>query len=165
MKKAHAGISTPALLLTWLREALPIILKKDIPPGEIRRVPAKTAQGYGEIAMVCQFVGDIEGEMTLLTSRKTAAAMVDVISPRPASGTVEEVQILKKCLGELLNVLMSKMLARCKEYYDVLRVTTPSCIFGADLEIEPSQEGTMATSFETPFGGLDVVITFHSPEE
>jgi CheY-specific phosphatase CheX len=161
MKKVHMGVSIPSLLLTWMREALPFLLKQEMPHHAIRRTRGRADQGQGEIGMICQFVGDIEGEMTLLASRKTAFALAAALAPHPPVD--DEIQLLKCSLGELTNVLMSKLLARYKEYYRVLRVTTPSCIYGGNLVIEPSAEETSVTAFETPFGRLDIIISLRAP--
>jgi CheY-specific phosphatase CheX len=160
MQKMWKSVSSPVLLLTWIREALPFLLKKEIPRRSIRRMYGRARADHGEIGMICQFVGDIEGEMTLLASRKTAFSLAATLGADIAG---DEIQLLKASLGELTTVLMSKLLARCKEYYKVLRVTTPSCIYGAGLDIRPATEGTSVTAFQTPFGRIAVMISFHSP--
>jgi CheY-specific phosphatase CheX len=161
MKHVRVRVHTPALLLRWMREAVPFLLKREIPRRAIRRTRGRPGEEHGEIGMICQFVGDIEGEMTLLASRETAFALASAFFP--GHETDDEIHLLKHSLGELTTVLMSKLLARCKEYYNVLRVTTPSCIFGGNLDIRPAGEGTSATAFTTPFGRIDIIVSLRSP--
>jgi CheY-specific phosphatase CheX len=160
MKKTPGLPAAPSLMLRWLREAMPYLLKAPLPLRAIRRATLSGAGGgSGEIGVVCQFAGDLEGEMTLLASRRTAYSFAAAMHPGSAIAADDDISLLKASLGALLTVLMSKLLARCKDNYHELRVTTPSCIFGVDLLIEPGGEDTTAAGFATPFGRVDIVLS------
>ncbi len=144
----------------WVEESLGFLLKSPLPPGSVRLT------GYGgwvdppsvpEVGLVVQFWGEGEGEIALLASRATAAAFVARFVPGtpPAAGSREEMRLVKGTLGEILNILSSKILSAFSQDRRHQRLTTPSCIFGRELFIVPENGETAAVGVVTPFGRLD----------
>jgi CheY-specific phosphatase CheX len=167
MEKGNLSKRYSRILLEGLQAATSFLLKKALPKESFHLAEIEPETGKREVALIIQYIGNREGEMILITSRATARAFTDslFIHEQKSLSLHEEMKLIKDSLGELVSILASKIAASFPEEYGIVRVTTPSCIFGTDLTITPCQGKPFSAAVKTPFGIMEFSLTIPDGEE
>ncbi|HEQ71444.1 MAG TPA: hypothetical protein ENN69_03055 [Spirochaetia bacterium] len=153
--------SFQAMICTMLEESISFLQRAPAAPGVVRPKEPTLPASPRQVALLVQFIGVQEGELMLLTSRETASAFARACRATYGGSTTSaaEMHEIKHSLGELLNIVSSRLLSRVMSQNSVQRVTTPSCLFGTALELTPSVPSSLSAAVITPFGQMEVILT------